>query len=91
HTFEVSWESFTAFLKNAALAAVAIVPWLPILLPLGLIGFLGIRRMGRVSSVRHAPPHAPRAMTAHDAVADLQGLREEEQPPGNEHPSRPEG
>ena len=91
HTFEVSWESFTAFLKNAALAAVAIVPWLPILLPLGLIGFLGIRRMARVSSVRHAPPHAPRAMTAHDAVADLQGLREEEQPPGNEHPSRPEG
>ncbi len=94
-TFEESWEAFVTFLENVALAAVAITPWLPLLLPMALVGFLILRKLWRManapsSAVPRARPARPsRAASAHDAAADVQVIEDDEPPPPPSEPRPP--
>jgi hypothetical protein len=95
-TFEESWEAFVTFLENVALAAVAITPWLPLLVPMALVGILILRKLWRVATapsasvVPRAEPLRPRrAATAHDAAADVQVIEEEPPPPPPPDERRP--
>jgi hypothetical protein len=57
-----SWEALVRFGEGVALAAVALVPWLPVLVPVGLVGVVLIRRAKRAQPapnpelVRRDPP-----------------------------------
>ena len=60
-----------SFATELALFVVALVPWLPVLLPLGVLAYLGLRRRSKVVAVRPVPPPAhgpPSAAGAETAV-----------------------
>jgi hypothetical protein len=60
--FETSWEALVEFCQNAALAAVGLVPWLPILIPAGFVVAWGLRRYRRRRrTVEAAAAQAPAA------------------------------
>ena len=50
-TFDQSWEGFVYFLTSLSLIVVALIPWLPLLLPLGVVGFFVARKLWRLSKV----------------------------------------
>jgi len=71
-TFSASWDGLVRFVTEVSLAVVALVPWLPVLVPLGVVVYLGVRsvRAGRrpvrrpvavhAVPVEPPPPDAPR-------------------------------
>jgi hypothetical protein len=53
-TFGDSWEALVRFAEGIALFAVALAPWLPILIPLGVAGYFLIRKLRRDAAARRA-------------------------------------
>src|SRR5207248_10681624 len=53
-TFGDSWEALVRFGEGVALFAVALVPWLPILVPLGAAGYFLIRKLRRDAAAARA-------------------------------------
>ncbi|MDB5309703.1 MAG: hypothetical protein JWO38_3905 [Gemmataceae bacterium] len=49
-TFEESWESLVVFAEGLVLLAIALTPWLPVLIPAGFVGFWVVRKMRRVTN-----------------------------------------
>jgi len=61
-TFRSSWHNFTRFLASCTLTAVALVPWLPVLVPAGLLLTWLWKRRYRCRSVPVvSPPQTPTA------------------------------
>ncbi len=58
-TFADSWDAVGQFAEWVAIAAVAVVPWLPILIPIGLLGYVLLRKAVRWIN-NPAPVLAPR-------------------------------
>jgi hypothetical protein len=54
-TFQSSWAGLREFGEGLALAAVALTPWLPLLVAVGIVLWKGVRRLRR----RPAPPMLP--------------------------------
>ena len=68
-SFSNSVEKLVEFLESAALAVVSAVPWLPIIVPVGVVGWLWVRRRLRKARVATLPAaevvaEAPPAGTA---------------------------
>lgn len=59
-TFAASWEAVTDFAEGVALVAVALTPWLPVLLPFGLLAFWLFRKAWRAANTRPEPPRFAR-------------------------------
>lgn len=59
-TFSNSWDGLVEFVTGLALAVVALVPWLPVLAPLGVVACLAVRAYRRAKPtavvVRAEPP-----------------------------------
>jgi hypothetical protein len=61
-TFRESWEGVVSFAEGVALAAVALTPWLPVLVPAGFAGWWLLRRSRwRIVLARPAEAPAPPA------------------------------
>lgn len=70
-TFGGSWESFVGFLEGVVLVAVALMPWLPLLLPLGLLGLWGVRKAWRFAGSQPERPARPRRTPRAEPVSDV--------------------
>jgi hypothetical protein len=55
-TFSASWDALVRFGEGVVLFAVALTPWLPVLLPLGLVGFVSARWAWRTLGVQEDRP-----------------------------------
>lgn len=82
HTFENSWESFVEFLQSLALVAVALTPWLPLLVPGGLIGLWLLRKLWRAANTPVVLPSRPRAHLPRGHAAEVVSPPPTEGPPG---------
>jgi hypothetical protein len=64
-TFSNSWDALVHFVTEVSLAVVALVPWLPVLVPLGVVVYLALRsrraraKPAAVGVVAVEPPEAP--------------------------------
>jgi hypothetical protein len=90
-TFATSWDSVVKFGQGVVLFAVALAPWLPLLLPLLVLAVWGMRRwigLAREASPQHEARHPHRPRRGPDG---LSGDVPPETPPTAEHPKPPAG
>ncbi len=67
-TFGESWDLFKAFMQRIALVAVAATPWLPLLVPLGIVGFFSVRSSIRASRKALLKASSPSSVPAPPAL-----------------------